>query len=199
MDISGNIAWKGDEPTEVVVKSFNSGVIKPGNKLLDVGCGFGRNANWLAGKGVDVTAVNINDEEIKEAIEKAEKLGVNVYYLYANAIELPFPDNSFDVVLDLGCSHMITDKEGQQKAEMETARVLKPGGRLVYFGFSKNHPDYINKPDSPMFRSLEDIGSMYRDDFEILSREETRWKPKPEEKRKYSEHVGINVVMGKKV
>jgi ubiquinone/menaquinone biosynthesis C-methylase UbiE len=198
MKILGNIAWKGDEPTEVVTKNFEEGVIKPGDKLLDVGCGFGRNSNWLAGKGVNVTAVNISDEEIKDAREKAEKLGVNVNYLYANAIELPFPDNSFDVVLDLGCSHMISDKEDQKKAESEMARVLKSDGRLVYFGFSKEHPDYLNKPDNPMFRNLEDIQAMYGDDFDILSHEETRWQPKPEEKRDYSEHVGLNLVLKRK-
>ena len=93
---------------------------------------------------------------------------------------------------------MISGKEDQKKAEAETARVLKTGGGLVYFGFSKDHPDYLNKPDSSMFRSLEDIQAMYGNDFEILSHEETRWRPKPEEKRKYSEHVGINVIMRKK-
>ena len=73
MKISGNIAWKGNEPTEIVIRSFKEGIIKLGDKLLDVGCGFGRNANWLAGKGFIVTAVNISDEEIKEAREKAKK------------------------------------------------------------------------------------------------------------------------------
>jgi len=48
-----------------------------------------------------------------------------------------------------------------------------------------------------MFRSLEDVQTMYGNDFEILSHEETRWQPKPEEKRNFSEHVGINVVMKK--
>jgi ubiquinone/menaquinone biosynthesis C-methylase UbiE len=197
-NILGNVAWKGDDPVRAVTKNFNEGLIKSGDKLLDIGSGFGRNANWLAQNGVDVTAVNIDDEEIKEAKQKAEKLKVNVSYLHADAIELPFPNNSFDIVLDLGCSHMIPSKEGQMKSESETARVLKPGGYLIYFGFSKKHPDYLNKPDNPMFRDLEDIRVMYGNDFDIISNEEGRWRPKPEENRNFSEHVGINVVMKRK-
>lgn len=199
MKTSENIAWEGDEPTETVIKNFEEGTIKPGNRILDVGSGFGRNANWLAKKGAKVAAVNINDEEIKIGKEKAEKLGVNVSYLHANATELPFPDNSFDVVLDLGCSHMIPDKEAQKKAEAEAARVIKSGGLLVYSGFSKEHPDYINKPNSPMFRDLEDIQAIYGNDFDILSHKETRWQPKPEEKRDFSEHVGLEIVLKRKV
>jgi ubiquinone/menaquinone biosynthesis C-methylase UbiE len=193
-----NIAWKGDEPTKVVIKNFEEGVIKPGDKILDIGSGFGRNANWLAQKGVNVTAINIDDEEIREAKEKGEKLGVNVKYIHADATELPFPNDSFDVVLDLGCSHMIHNKEDQRKAETETARVLKPRGHLIYFGFSKAHPDYLNKPNSPMFRDLEDIQEMYGNDFDILSSQEDRWQAKPEEKRSFSEHVGLNIVLDKK-
>ena len=117
--------------------------------ILDVGCGFGRNANWLAKKGVNVTAVNIDEKEIKIAREKAEKMEINISYFHANATELEFPANSFDVVLDLGCSHMIPDREGQKKSEAEMARVLKPSGRLIYFGFSKAHPSYISKKSSP--------------------------------------------------
>jgi len=197
-NFSKNIAWKGDEPTEVVIENFNEGIIRSGDKLLDTGSGFGRNANWLAKNGVDVTAIDIDDGEIKEAKEKAKKLGVDINYLHANATNLPFPDNNFNVVLDLGCSHMLPNKESQERAEAETARVLKPGGYLIYFGFSKAHPDYLNKSDSPMFRDLEDIQSLYGKDFDIVSSEENRWQPKPEEKRKFSEHVGINVVMKRK-
>jgi len=196
--VSKNIGWKSDEATEEVKRSFYEGIIKEGDRVLDIGSGFGRNANWLATKGVVVTAININTKEIKESMEKAKKLGVNVTYLKAKATELPFPDGSFEVALDLGCTHMITDRNSQKKAEREVARVLVAGGWLIYFGFSKKHPDYVNKTQSPMFRNFEDIEAMYGDDFEILSCEEKRWGPKAEEKRNFFEHVGLNIVMKKK-
>jgi ubiquinone/menaquinone biosynthesis C-methylase UbiE len=196
--ISDNIGWKGDEPTEVVKNAVKEGIIKAGDKVLDIGSGFGRNANALAKIDADVTAVNINDDEIEQAKKRAEEAGVSVNYIHADATELPLPDKGFDVALDLGCSHMISSKEGQEKAAKEASRVIKPGGYLVYFGFSKEHPSYKNKPESPMFRSIEDVKDMYSNDFEIISQEETRWKPKPEENANFKEHVGINVVMKKK-
>ncbi|OGM12393.1 hypothetical protein A2W13_01995 [Candidatus Woesebacteria bacterium RBG_16_36_11] len=193
-----NIGWKGDEPTEIVKKSFNDGMVKTGDKVLDIGSGFGRNANWLAQKGAEVTGVNINDDEIKHAREKAQESGVNVNYIHADATSLPFPDSSFDVALDLGCSHEIPSKEGQEKAMKEVARILKPGGHLVFFGFSKDHPLYSKNKENPRFRSIDDIKNLYGDNFEIVSQEEARWKPKPEENVDFKEHVGINVVMKKK-
>ncbi len=193
-----NIGWKGDEPTEVVKNAFTKGIIKTGDKVLDIGSGFGRNSNWLAEKDAEVTGVNINDDEIKQATIKAQEAQVNVNYIHTDAVSLPFPENSFEVALDLGCSHLIPSKEGQEKAMKEAARILKPGGYLVYFGFSKDHPSYLKNTENPMFRSIEDVKSMYGNDFEIISQEETRWKPKPEENVNFEEHVGINVVMKKK-
>jgi len=195
---SNNIGWKGDEPTEVVKNAFKEGIIKTGDRVLDIGCGFGRNANWLAKMGVKVTAVNIDDGEIRQAKIKAQDAKVNVNYIHSDATLLPFPESSFDVALDLGCSHMISSRGEQEKAMKETARILKSGGRLVYFGFSKNHPSYLKNTENPMFRNIEDIQSMYGGEFEIISHEETRWKPKPEENANFEEHVGINVVMKRK-
>jgi ubiquinone/menaquinone biosynthesis C-methylase UbiE len=193
-----NIGWKGDRPTEVVRKAFDNGIVKPGDKVLDIGCGFGRNANWLATQGAEVTAINISDEEIRQARLKAGEAGLNVNYVHTDAVSLPFAEEYFGVALDLGCSHMISTREGQEKAEKEAARVLKPGGYLVYFGFSKEHPSYIKNQNSPMYRNLEDIKRMYGNDFEIMSHEETRWQPKPEEKSNVNEHVGLNVIMRRK-
>lgn len=196
--IPNNVGWKSDEPTEMIVRGFKNGVIKPGDKVLDIGSGFGRNSNWLAQKGAIVTAININKEEIAEAREKANKMGVNVKYLYADATSLPFPDKSFDVLIDGGCTHMIPSGEGQKKAELEASRVLKPKGKIVYFGFSKKHPGYLDKPESSQFRDINDLKEMYGNDFDILSSKTHRWAPMPEENAKFSEHIGLEVVFVKK-
>lgn len=195
---SENVGWKGEEPTEIVKRVIREGVVKSGDRVLDIGCGFGRNANFLAKEGAQVTAININNEEIAQAKAKAEAAGVRVDYQHADATTLPFADASFDVALDLGCTHMIPTRELQEKAERESARVIRPGGTLVFFGFSKDHPSYQKNPDKPMFRSLEDIQTMYGVDFDIVSHDETRWKPTPEEHANFEEHVGINVVMRRK-
>ncbi|MDD4027422.1 MAG: class I SAM-dependent methyltransferase, partial [Candidatus Shapirobacteria bacterium] len=92
-----NTGWSDNEPTEEIVNSFKKGIIKTGDRLLDIGCGFGRNSNWLASKGVIVTAININKNEIDEAMTRAVKLGVYVNYFLAEATNLPLEKNDFDV------------------------------------------------------------------------------------------------------
>lgn len=194
-----NKAWEDSQPTKEIVDNFKKGIIKEGDRLLDIGCGFGRNSNWLASKGVVVSAININNNEIDEAMSRAVKLGVYVNYFWANAINLPFTNNDFEIVIDAGCSHLLPDKNAQQQAEREVSRILKPGRYLIYFGFSKKHPAYKNKVESLMFRDLDDIKKTYGQDFEILKVEEVSWKTRIEEKAKYSEHIGLNILMRKKI
>lgn len=194
---SKNVGWKGDEPTDIVKRMYKEGKIKTGDSIVDIGCGFGRNSNWLAGEGVKATGVNINKEELKYAQNRAKKLELEVEYLYANATNLPFNDNFFDVALDLGCSHMISSHEGQKKAMKEALRVLKKKGYLIYFGFSKEHPAYMTSQGKVKFRDIEDIKKMYGKGFEILSTSTNRWKAKKGEGG-FTEHVGIEVLMRKK-
>lgn len=192
-----NVGWLGNTPTKFVTDSFDKKYILPGTKVLDIGSGFGRNANWLSSKGVLVDAININKSEIRIAEKSAKKLHVRVKYLHGDATALPYGDNEFDSVLDLGCSHMLT-KDRQIIAKKETARVLKSGGCLLYFGFSKKHPVYRYKIGSCQFRDLNDIKEIYGKDFDILNSEEISWEPNPAEKANFSKHVGLNVVMRRK-
>jgi len=194
-----NIGWHDDEPTEEIVKCFNEGIIKEGERVLDIGCGFGRNSNWLASKGVIVTAVNIDKKEVDEAMAKAVKLGVYVNYFHANATRLPLANNYFDVAIDAGCSHLLPNDKAQLQAEKEVARILKPGGYLIYFGFSKKHPAYKHKPKSPMFRDLNDIEIQFGRDFKIIKVREISWDVKIEEKVNYQEHIGLNILMKKRL
>lgn len=194
-----NIGWHDDEPTEEIVKCFNEGIIKEGERVLDIGCGFGRNSNWLASKGVIVTAVNIDKKEVDEAMAKAVKLGVYVNYFHANAKSLPLKNNYFDVAIDAGCSHLLPDNNAQKQAEKEVARTLKPGGYLIYFGFSKKHPAYKYKRESSMFRNISDIEKQYGQDFVILKVDQHSWNAKIEEGVDYQKHIGLNILMRKKL
>jgi ubiquinone/menaquinone biosynthesis C-methylase UbiE len=194
---SENVGWKGEEPTDIVKKAISEQLIKPGDKLLDIGCGFGRNAIGSAKEGAIVTAININNQELVDAKAKARALGISVDFQQADATNLPFAEASFDCALDLGCSHMIPTQEMQEKAAKEAARVIKHGGTLIYFGFSKEHPSYQRNP-KPMYRDLVDIQAMYGNDFDIISHEEVSWKPLPEEHANFSEHIGLNIIMRRK-
>jgi arsenite methyltransferase len=106
--------------------------LREGERVLDVGCGGGLDALVAAlavGDSGSVVGVDMTSEMIERAAESAAKAPcARVTFLEANAEDLPFPDDSFDVALSNGCLNL-----SAQKAELlaEVFRVLRPGGRLA--------------------------------------------------------------------
>lgn len=95
-------------------------------RILEVGCGTGRTACYLAKQGYDVTAVDIMPGMVKKAQKRAKKEKVNVTFLQADVRKLPFAENEFDVVIAESVS-IFTETE---KALAEYYRVLKAEGTL---------------------------------------------------------------------
>ena len=113
--------------------------IRKGQKVLDLAGGTGdltAKFSRIVGKDGQVILADINDSMLKVGRSKLRDLGVegNVEYVQANAEELPFPDNHFDLVTIAFGLRNVTDKD---KALASIYRVLKPGGRLLVLEFSK--------------------------------------------------------------
>ncbi len=99
-------------------------------KVLDVGCGVGSPSRFMALQyGCRITGVDITDAFIEAAGMLAErvKLGDYLAYRKADALDLPFGDASFDVVVS---QHVQMNIEDKARFYAEIFRVLKPGGRL---------------------------------------------------------------------
>jgi len=186
-----NSQWEGQGPTSLATELVDQGLVKEGTHVLDLGCGFGRNANWLASKGALVDAININDEELSIAKRRANELNVNVNYIKADAGTLPFSDSSIDVILDAGCTHMCNGKT-QKESILEANRILKPGGYLKFFGFSKEHPSYKKNSSNPQFRDLKDIKRQYGKYFEIGEPKKKEWEQNGDK------HIGLEILMKRK-
>jgi arsenite methyltransferase len=108
------------------------GPLRPGDVVLDVGCGAGVDALiaalMLKGSG-SVTGVDLVPEMLARARENARLAGAeNVTFLQSSASALPFPDNHFDLVISNGVFNLVVDKA---KALGEVYRVLKPAGRFL--------------------------------------------------------------------
>ncbi len=103
--------------------------------VLDLGCGFGKNASVLEEIGFDVSGVDIAPNAIERCRELVRRPD---QYIASSATALPWPDGSFDVVVDIGCLHCMAGRE-RFAAVAEIARVLAPGG-VVYSRLFKPRP-----------------------------------------------------------
>ena len=108
------------------LQQFEQHPLPARSRILEVGCGTGRTSCYLAAQGHDVVGIDIRPDMIAKAKKRAEKENLTLEFLEGDAISLPFPDESFDVVLVESVS-IFTDTA---KALSEYYRVLRSGGQL---------------------------------------------------------------------
>jgi len=110
--------------------------LRPGDRVLDLGCGAGRHAFEAARLGAQVVACDLDLAELKDvralfgAMADAGELpdGAGGASVNGNALSLPFPDATFDRIIASEVMEHIDDDSG---AAAELARVLKPGGTIA--------------------------------------------------------------------
>ena len=111
---------------------FSLGPIHKGETVLDVGCGGGFDVIFAAimvGSKGKVTGIDATPEMLERSKKNLQETSIeNVTFRQSNAEELPFPDNTFDVIISNGVFNLIPEKT---KAFSEVFRVLKSGGRLM--------------------------------------------------------------------
>jgi ubiquinone biosynthesis O-methyltransferase len=125
--------WRASEIgriTERLERSAMLGLIGDvsGKQILDIGCGDGDFAIELARRGARVTGVDVSSEMIAAASAKADAAGLQVSFEIADARQLPFPSEAFDVIVAMTVLCFVPDAS---PVFHEVARVLRPGGRLV--------------------------------------------------------------------
>lgn len=106
-----------------------------GRHVLDVGCGNGYVLSRFAAEGAHVYGVDLTEAGVGLCRRRFELRGLHGQFTVGSAEDLPYPDDTFDVVCSMGVLHHTPDT---QKAVGEVFRVLKPGGRLIVMFYHRN-------------------------------------------------------------
>jgi 2-polyprenyl-3-methyl-5-hydroxy-6-metoxy-1,4-benzoquinol methylase len=116
-------------------------------RALDVGCGTGDNAIWLAQQHFMVTGCDISDTAIEKAKEKASIANVNCSFIVADFLNSTIPGSPFDFVFDRGCLHSFdTDEERRRFAENAASHLEEGGLWLTVAGNADGQRREIGPP-----------------------------------------------------
>ncbi len=107
------------------------------SKVLELGCGAGRNAIYLAKKGCTVVGVDLSENALEWAKKRISKEDVNVELVCANIFDLDFQQESFDFIYDSGCFHHIAPHRRVSYIEIIN-RLLKQDGYFALCSFEEN-------------------------------------------------------------
>ena len=130
--------WEVGHPQSAFVELFSSNELVVG-KLLDIGCGTGENAIFLAQNGFSVVGIDLVPAAIEKAKQKANKLGLRIDFSVGDALHLRFPPDEFDSVIDSGLFHIFDDKRRLAYID-QIAKVLRPDGGYFMLCFSEKEP-----------------------------------------------------------
>ena len=169
----GDTPWDTGQPATELRRFLVDEEPAPG-RALELGCGTGTNAVFLARQGFDVTALDVSPLAIERARARSLDEGVVVRFLVANLLSPPDLGPPFPFVFDCGCYHAVrrSDPTGYVRT---LQRVTAPGGLvLILAGNARQQRDH-----GPPVVAEHDLRAELGRDFDILSLEETHFDPTP--------------------
>lgn len=134
---NGEPPWDIGQPQPAFKRLAEQGAIA--GSVIDVGCGTGENALFLAGLGLEVTGLDAAPTAIARAREKAIARGLAATFIVGDALDLAAVSSSFDVAVDSGLFHVFSDADRLRYAR-GLQEVLRPGGRYFVLCFSDMQP-----------------------------------------------------------
>ena len=154
----------------------------PPGRVLDVGCGEGADAIWLARRGWDVTAIDISDVALERARAAAEPVGAtSIVWLCGDALQTALPGRAFDHV---SMQYPALPKSGGDAALTSLLDTVRPGGMLlaVYHDLDDEHREHMKSRgvDPADYFGIDDIAALLGNDFTVeLHAIEPRVDPPP--------------------
>ena len=169
--------WSGRPNGRLVAEVADSA---PG-RALDIGCGEGADAIWLAGRGWTVTAIDVSDVALGRARQAAERAGVSVEWICGDALRASLPARSFDLV---SMQYPALPKSAGDPAVQTLLDSVRPGGLLlaVYHDLDEEHREHMKSRgvDPADYVGADDLLRLLADGFIIeLHAIEPRIDPPP--------------------
>ena len=161
---AGDLPWDFGQPDPRLVEFVESGAMVPG-RALDVGCGTGTDAIWLAERGFDVLGVDISPLAVDQARSRlgASKLPCRfaTFDFFADVLT----ERPFDFVFDRGCFHLLDKAEERSRFAGRVASALTTGGFWLSLIRSTEGPA---RDKGPPCRSARDVIGAIEPELEIL-------------------------------
>src|SRR5688572_8627404 len=161
-----DLLWHSEEPSPFLKKAID-GRNQPG-RALDLGCGAGVFSVYMAKAGYQVTGLDFIPKALDLAKALASENTVDVNWVQADLLSWN-PDMKFDIILDSGCLHTISDSKGFKK---KINQWLAPDGDFILWHFGRrNFFDW--RPVGPIRRSQEDLKKLFEPEL-VLREYEAR-------------------------
>jgi len=135
--------WEMGRPHAEFVRLAEQGDIC--GSVLDVGCGTGENALYMASLGHEVWGIDLAPHAVEKAQAKALSRGLSAKFFIANALELSDLGRTFDSVIDCGLFHTFSDAERLMFA-MGLSKVLRRGGTYFVLCMSEHESTGWGRP-----------------------------------------------------
>jgi len=162
---AGDTPWDIGKPDFNLIQTVTSTPVAP-RKALDIGCGTGDNAIWLAKKKFHVVGIDISEIAIKKAEEKALKNKVDCTFIVTDILSTQVEGKPFGFAFDRGCFHALSSpKDRKRFAENVSGHLEKDGTWLSLIG---NADEQRQSPGPPQ-RTARDIVTGVESHFEILA------------------------------
>lgn len=170
--------WSGRPNGRLVAELTD---VVPG-AALDVGCGEGADAIWLARRGWSVTAIDISDVAIGRARNAAERAGASIEWICGDVLQTPFAPRSFDVV---SMQYPALPKSAGEPAVQRLLDTVRAGGLLlaIYHDLDDEHREHMRSRgvDPADYVGADDVVRLLGDEFTIeLHATEPRMDPPPD-------------------
>jgi SAM-dependent methyltransferase len=161
---AGETPWDSGEPDGRLVELLEAGVL-PAGRALDIGCGTGTNARYLASRGYVVLGVDLSELAIERATAAPRPQAGSVQLRRLDFLVDDPPAGPFDLVFDRGCFHVFDDAGEQRRFAERVAACLAPEGLWVSLLGSTEGPP---RDHGPPRRSARDIANAVEPALEVV-------------------------------